>query len=167
MWILTGGDHQMQRWRQVLEQEGEGMVNWFGIHNMVVVQDEHEMVRDGIDFIEQGRQRRFDCRRLMGLKRSQHTCADIRRDRLQSRDQVSQKAVGVVIAFIQRQPGGAKLWFESLSTGEPFADQRGFPKAGRGRDQGQFAMQALHSSARSGADEGRILVEWGGYKAWC
>ena len=105
---------------------------------MVIVQDEDEMVRDGGDFIEQGCQNRFDWRRLRGLEHSQHPCSNIRCNRLQSRDEVSQKAGGVVIPFVQRQPGD-----RSLATGNPFADQRGFAKPGGGRDEGQFAVQAL------------------------
>ena len=105
--ILTGGNDQVHLWRQVLEQKGEGgvdglrHVNRFGINHMVVIQDEDEMVRDGGDFIEQGRQNRFDWRWLRGLEHTQHPCSNIRRNRLQSSDEVSQKACGVVIPFVQ------------------------------------------------------------------
>ena len=71
---------------------------------------------------------------LRGLEHSQHPFSNIRRNRLQRSDEVSQKACGIVIPFIQRQPGD-----RSFATGDPFADQRGFPKAGGGRDEGQFA----------------------------
>ncbi len=74
--------------------------------------------------------------RLRGLEHSQHPCSNIRRNRLQSRDEVSQKAGGVVIPFVQRQPGD-----RSLATSDPFADQRGFAKAGGGRDEGQFTAR--------------------------
>ena len=59
MWILTGGDDQVHLRRQVLEQKGKGFVNRFGINHMVVIQDQDEAVRNGGDFIEQGRQNRF------------------------------------------------------------------------------------------------------------
>jgi hypothetical protein len=65
------------------------------------------------------------------------------RNRLQSSDEVSQKACGVVIPFVQRQPGSANLRFEALATGDPFANQRGFTKSGGGRDEGQFASKTL------------------------
>jgi hypothetical protein len=61
----------------------------------------------------------------------------MRRDRLQSGDEISQKAGGIVIPFVQRQPGG-----QLFAAGEPFADQRGFAKAGRGRDE-SYAWRAL------------------------
>jgi hypothetical protein len=57
---------------------------------------------------------------------------------LQSSDEVSQKACGVVIAFAQRQPCG-----RSLATGDPFAEEGGFTEAGGGRDEGQSAVQTL------------------------
>jgi len=37
----------------VLEQEGERIVNWFGIDNVVIVDDKHDCVRDRRHFIEQ------------------------------------------------------------------------------------------------------------------
>ena len=57
--ILAGGDDQVHLRRQVLEQKGEGMVNRLGIDHVVVVEDEDELVREGGDLIEQGRQDRF------------------------------------------------------------------------------------------------------------
>ena len=48
------------------------MVNRFGINHVVVVKDEDEIVRDGGDFIEQGRQNRFGWRWLRGLEHTQH-----------------------------------------------------------------------------------------------
>ena len=62
---------------RVLEQKGEGLVNRFGINHMVVVQDKDEIVRDGGDFIEQGRQNRFGWRWLRGLENTQHPFANI------------------------------------------------------------------------------------------
>ncbi len=137
MWILTGGDDQVHLGRQVLEQKGEGFVNRFGIDHMVVVKDEDEMVRDGGDLVEQDCQNRFDGRWLRGLEHLQRPCSDIRRNRLQSRDEVCQKALWVVIAFVQRQPGN-----RLPATCNPFADQRGFTKPGGGRDEGQFAARS-------------------------
>jgi len=58
-WILAGGDDQVHLPGQVLEQEGQGLIDWLGLNHVVVVQDEDEIVRDGGDFIEQGCQNRF------------------------------------------------------------------------------------------------------------
>ena len=101
MWILTRGNDQVHLRRQVLEQKGKGIVNWFGINSVIVVQDEDEIVRDSGDFIEQGSQNRFGGRRLRGLERRQYLFSNIRCNRLQSRDEVRQKARRVVIPFVQ------------------------------------------------------------------
>ena len=78
LWILPGGDDQVQLGRQVVEQKGEGLVDRWGIDGVVVVQDEGKGVREGGDFIEQGRQQHFGCRRLGGLEHAQHPCAKFR-----------------------------------------------------------------------------------------
>src|SRR3712207_5802625 len=100
MWILAGGDDQVHPWWQVLQQKGEGIVDRSGINDVVVVEDENEIVRDGGDFIEQGRQNRFGWWWLRGLEHTQHPFSDVRGNRLQSGDKVSQKACGVVISFV-------------------------------------------------------------------
>ena len=140
---------------QVLEQKGEGIVNRFGINHVVVVKDEDELVREGGDVIEQGRQHRFGWRWLRGLEHTQHPCANRRRNRLQRSDEVGQKAGGVVIPFVQRQPGD-----RSLATGDPFADQRGFAKAGGGRDEGQFAVQPLVQPLDQARAEDHVRPRW-------
>ncbi len=62
--VFTGGDDQVHVWGQVFDEIGEGLVNRFGIQNVVVVQDEDEMVLYGGQVIEQGRQQRFGWRWL-------------------------------------------------------------------------------------------------------
>ena len=118
-----------------------------------------KLLRDGGDLIEQGRQKRFGGRRLRGLERSQHPCCQyFGADRLQGRDQVSQKASGVAIPFVQRQPGD-----RPPAAGEPFADQRGFAKPGRGRDEGQLAtVQALVQPLDQARARGRMFGRGGG-----
>jgi hypothetical protein len=88
-----------------------------------------------------------------GLEPAQHPFSDIRRDRPQGGDEVSQKARGVVVPFVQRQPGG-----RPTATGEPFTEERGFAEAGGGTDEGQFAVQALvQALGQAGArDDSRL-----------
>src|SRR5512141_2615812 len=101
MWILAGGDDQVHLGWQVLEEKGEGIVNRFGINRMIVIQDEDEIVLDGGNFIEQVCQNRFDGWRLRGLEHTQYSRSNVRRDRLQSRDETSQKADGVIVRFVK------------------------------------------------------------------
>lgn len=67
----------------------------------------------------------------------QHPCAEFRRNRLQGGDEVCQKACGVAIAFVQRQPCRG-----ACAGDKPLADQRCLAKARRGRDERQFSVQA-------------------------
>ena len=75
------------RWL-VLEKKGEGVVDWFGINYVVIVKDEDEILEEGSDLIYQGCQNRFGWWWLRGLEYAQHSCAKIRRNRLQSSDQI-------------------------------------------------------------------------------
>ena len=107
---------------------------------MVIVQNKYVMrpeIRDG-DFIEQGCQNRFNWWWLGRSDRIQDPCPSVGRNRLQRRDQVGQKARRVAISLVQRQPGN-----RSLAIGDPFADERGLAKTGRGRDKGQFACETV------------------------
>src|SRR3712207_8816789 len=46
---------------------------------------------------------------LRGLEQTQHTFSNVRSNRLQGSDEVSQEACWVVIPFVQRKPGGWPL----------------------------------------------------------
>ena len=61
----------------VLEQKGEGLIDWLGINHMVIIQHQDEAVRNGGDFIEQGCQNRFDGGWLRGLEHSQRPRSNI------------------------------------------------------------------------------------------
>ena len=137
--ILTGGDDQVHLRRQVLEQKGEGMCQpvWHqsrgsrqgpgrNVSGMVVISLSRAV---SIDSVGGG------CGDWSTPSTPSPIC---RRNRLQSSDEVGQKACGVVIPFVQRQPG-----HRPVATGDPFADQRGFAEAGGGGDEGQFAVQPL------------------------
>ena len=103
--IFAGGDDQVHLWRLVFDEEGQGLIDRSGIERMVVIEHEDERIRDGGDVVEQGCQQRVAGRWLRRLQRSQRPCADTRRNGLQGSDEVGQKARGVVIAGIERQPG--------------------------------------------------------------
>ncbi|HEV2655218.1 MAG TPA: hypothetical protein VGT82_09665 [Ktedonobacteraceae bacterium] len=72
------------------------------------------------------------------MEHTQHPFSNGRRNRLQSGDEVRQKECRVALPFVQRQPGHLPV-----ATSHPFADQCGFAEAGRGSDEGQFAVQTL------------------------
>ena len=134
--VLAGGDHQVHRRRQMLEQKGEGVVDGFGVDEVVVIEHQDEAVRDGGDLIEQGRQNRLDGGRLRGLERGRRPRPDVGRDGLQRRDEVRQKAGRVIIRFVQRQPDR-----RPAATGGPLTDQRRLAEAGGSGDKGQFVAR--------------------------
>ena len=68
--ILAGGDDQVHLGRQVRDQEGQRIVHRPGVEDVVVVEDEHDVARDGGEVVEQGREYRFEWRRLRGEPRT-------------------------------------------------------------------------------------------------
>ena len=122
----------------MIEQKRQGVVDRAGIDNVVVVEDEDEIVLDGGHLVEQGRQKRLGRRWLGRLEHPQNPFTNLRHNGLQSEDEVSQKASGVVIPLLQRKPGGLPL-----GACEPLAYERGFAEACWGADQRQPAVQTL------------------------
>ena len=57
--------------RQVIEGNGQGVVDGLGVNQVVLIEDEDRRVEDVRDFICQARQNRLDARRLGGLKGGQ------------------------------------------------------------------------------------------------
>ncbi len=57
--VLTRRHHQVHLRRQVLEQEGESLVDRSGLHYVIVIQDDYEALREGGDLVEQAGQDRF------------------------------------------------------------------------------------------------------------
>ena len=165
--ILTRGDDQVHLRRLAFEQKDESVVDRFGINQVIVVKNENKILRDGGNFVDQGRQERLGGRRLGGLQRSQHTRSDTGRDGLQSRNEVGQKASGVAIPCVQRKPRGGQGRSHPALARQPLADQRGLAAAGGGRDEDQLAMQPLvepldQARAEDGAWPRRGDMELGG-----
>lgn len=69
--------------RQMVKQESNSLVNLSGFHQVIVIKNKNEIIRDGGDFIEQGRQDRFDWRRLRGLESRQQPLTNFLLDSLQ------------------------------------------------------------------------------------
>ncbi len=66
----------------MLEQIGEGMVDWLGIDHVVIIKNEDKIVRNGGNFIEKSGQDRLGWWRLRGLEHSQYSFPDFNRYRL-------------------------------------------------------------------------------------
>ena len=122
----------------MVEQEGDCLVDRFGVNEMIVVEDEQERVREGGDVVEQGNKDRFDLRWLGGLEGTQRPFPNLWRHCPERGDQVFEEARRVAIGFVEREPGD-----RTIATGDPFAEQGGFAKARRGGDEGDFVVQAI------------------------
>ena len=107
-----------------------------GFDEMIVIKDEDNPVGEGGNLVEQGGQNRFDVDRARGLQRGQCSFPNIAFNGLQGGDKVGQEAGQVVVPFVQREPGDGPL-----AASDSLAQQRRLAKAGRGRDERQFAVQ--------------------------
>ena len=150
--------------RLVVNEKGQSVVNRLGINDVVVVKNEDEIVRDGGNFIEQGYQNRFGWRWLRRLECRQHADANLWRNCLQCCNEVNQKARGIAVPFIQRQPGN-----RSPTMGKPFANHCGLAKAGGSGDERQFATHCQpgvqpidQAGARDNAGTGWGNIQFGG-----
>ena len=139
----------------MFDEKGQGLVNRLGIDRVVVVQHENERVREGGDVIEQGRQDRVDGRWLRRLQHTQGTLSNRRRNGLQRSDEVQEKAGGIAVPVIQRQPGNGPV-----ARSGPGAEKRGFAKTGRGRDQGQFAVQPRLQTLDEARAQDHVRPQW-------
>ena len=90
------------------------------------------------------------------MEHTQHPFSNVRGNRLQSGEEVRQKARGVAVPFVQRQPGG-----RPAATGEPFAEERGLAKPGGGGDEDQSAVQTLVQMLDQAGAEDDSRLRWG------
>ena len=97
--ILARGDNQVQRGRQMVEQEAHRLVDRRRLQYMVVVQHQDALVRHCGQVVDQDRQQGFQWRRRR-LQPRQHRRAHLGRQRLQRRHQVAQKHRRVAISRI-------------------------------------------------------------------
>jgi hypothetical protein len=131
----------------VVEQKGESVVDWLSRDEVIVVEDEDKSLRHGGNLVDQSGQDRVDAWWLGRLEccpgRLSDTGLAEAWDGLQGADQVGPKARRIIVALVEREPGDVRT---RLAAGDPLADQRGLAKAGRGRDEGEFALEALIQS---------------------
>ena len=69
--VLAGGDHQVQRRRQVVEQEGDRGVDGRRAHEVVVVEDQQTGVGQGGQVVDQVGEHDLGRRRLRGVEPGQ------------------------------------------------------------------------------------------------
>ena len=73
--VGAAGDHQVYLRGQVLQQEGHPVVHVARVDDVVVVEHQHDIVRDGVEVVEQGGEARLD-RRLGRLQERERAGTD-------------------------------------------------------------------------------------------
>ena len=122
-------DHDVHPRRHVLEQERHPVLDLAGVDDVVVVEHEHDVVRDRAELVDQRGEDRLDRRRLRHPEERQRARTDPGRHRAQRRDQVRPEHGGLVVARVQGQPRhglGA-----SRRGCQPLGEQRRLAEAGR------------------------------------
>ena len=140
---------------------------------MVVVEDQHDVDRDGAEIIEHRCKNRFDRRRLRRPQKRDRAGTGRGYGGLQCADQVGPEGCGIVVSLVEREPcHGA---FLSRSRCQPLGQERRLPKAGRCGDERQFRFDASvqdcsqswawHQTASPPGDE-ELGREQRGYHTW-
>ena len=132
----------MQVGRLPLEQQTDGLVDGDLVDGMVVIQDQQAGGRAGSHIVDQLGDQDVDGGQAGRLEQTRHDPAQAGLHRLQGGDQVGEKARGVVVAPVQREPG--HLWPASsvIPTVDPLDHQGGLAIAGGGRHQRQATTPA-------------------------
>ena len=136
--VFAGGDGQMKRRRKMFQQKRQGRADLRIVQNVVVVQHKVDGVRQGAEVIEEFGENGGQVGRGHRLKSSQDSAPDLRGHALERCDQVKGEPYRVVVALVQREPGG---WSPAAPC--PFTQQRRLPEACGGRDKRHVARAAL------------------------
>jgi hypothetical protein len=128
--VLAGADHQVHLRREVLEQEGHAGPEFGAVDEVVVVQHQVDVVRDGAELVDHRGQDSLD-RWLARLQERKRTGADAWSHRLQGRDHGGPERGGLAVALLQGQPRHRPL----RAGGQPLSQQRRLAEAGRSRDE--------------------------------
>ena len=125
----------------MVEQKSKGLVNRLRFDNVVVVEHEHELVRDGGDVIQQRPQRRLDRWRLGRIQQREGILANPRLHRLQCSDEVSPEQRWLIVVLVKRDP--CPRPFAGRGSCQPFSQHRRLAETRRRGDQGQLALDPL------------------------
>jgi hypothetical protein len=99
--VNAGEDDEMQRRRQMVEDESEGLVDGLGRDDVIVVEHQRERLFNLAQFIDQAGQDGLGRRRLRGKQQGKCGFAEARLERLQRSDEVSQKACGIIVVVVE------------------------------------------------------------------
>ena len=93
----------------MLEQKFKRLMNWLRVDRMIIVEDEDERSVEFGDLIQEVCQQYLEWWRLTRLEQSKCGIANARVRRIERRQDVHPKTRGVIVAFVERDPGDLKL----------------------------------------------------------
>jgi hypothetical protein len=141
--ILASGDDEPHTRRQVLEEEGELVIDLGRVDRVVVVEHEKDIPCRAVDFVDQVGKDRLGRRRLGRVECGHRVGPTARLDSMQRGREVEEEAGGVAVSLIEGEPGDAQLRILPRALVDPRAEQRGLPEAGRGGDEGERSSLLL------------------------
>lgn len=121
--------------RHVLQQKRHHVHDNSRVDYMKIIQDEREWIRVPRDLVDQEMEGTIERNRLHPLRYAKQIVSYTRDNPFKRRDTVLKKTKGIIIVFVQREPGGGKP-----GRVQPAADESGFAVTGWGRDQDELAL---------------------------
>ena len=98
--ILSGGNDQPELRRQMIDKEGQRLVDRRAVDGVIIVEDEHRVAQRG-EIVQQRRQQHIGWRlRPRSVQRGQRCFSNRGRDGLQGRDDIGQKTGEIIIVFV-------------------------------------------------------------------
>ena len=131
----------------MFQQEGHPVLHVARVDDVVVVEHQHDIARDGVEVVKESDQARL-VRRLGRLQERERTCTSRGRAGIQRGDKVRPEQRGIVVALVEREPRNGPS--AGRSDSQPLRQQRRLAEPSRSRHQGQRrlrpAAQALAQS---------------------
>src|SRR5438067_10838333 len=115
----------------MVEQKADALMDPLGADQMVVIEQQHDALREGADVVEQRAQQGFDWHWLRRMQQHERVFTDLSVQRLQRRDEVGPEERGLIIALIEGHPCRAAL--SGLGSCKPLSKQRRLAETSRRR----------------------------------
>ena len=136
--VGAAGNHQPQPGRQMLEQEHNRLMHRLGVDQVVVVQHQHQLTRNGGKLVDQRGHHRLERARRRRAKQRTEPLADPFPHAPQSGGDMAPKPRRVVISGVQRQPS-----HRPGTAPRPVSQQRRLAKTSRSAHHRQPAREPI------------------------
>jgi hypothetical protein len=123
---------------QTAYEEGQAFVYWCRLDHMVVVEDEHDLIGEGLEFVYERGNHFLTRGDIRGTQEREGHLTDARSRTIKRRDHVTPEPDWVVVVRIEREPGHRPL--RALG---PVGEQGRLSEPSRGTHQHQIVHHAL------------------------